>query len=236
MYRTGLGDCFLLAFPRAGGPLYLMIDCGVYAGTPEPGKQTRIRQIVEDIRDATGGRLDVLVITHEHWDHVSAFHPSQAQDIFAQEIELGALWMAWTENRRIPLARDLQDGRRAARAALRQALSRMQGYAANGATTKLVGKVLDFFGGDGVLGAKKSVKTDEAMDWLRESNGKGKARFLRPGEDPLTLEGVSGARVYMLGPHGGPPTSSSARTPRATRSIPRPWPRRSSPRSSPPAA
>ena len=207
MYRTGLGDCFLLAFPRDGkpkDPVYLMIDCGVYAGTAEPANQTRIRQIVEDIRDATGGRLDILVITHEHWDHVSAFHPTQAQKIFAEEIELGTLWMAWTENRRIPLARDLQDGRKAARAALRQAFARMQ---ADGSTTKLVGKVLDFFGGEsegmGPLGAKKSVKTEEAMDWIRESYGKGRTRFLRPGED-LTLEGVPGVRVYVLGPPEDP--------------------------------
>lgn len=212
MYRTGLGDCFLLAFPKNGDPedpLYLMIDCGVYAGTPEPGNRTRIRQIVEDIRDATGGRLDVLVITHEHWDHVSAFHPTQAREIFAKEIELGTLWMAWTENLRIPLARDLHQGRKAARAALRQAFTRMQGLTDSG-TRDLVGKVLDFFGGDseagssaegmGLLGAKKSVKTEEAMDWLRESYGKGKTRFLRPGEEPLTLEGVKDARVYVLGP------------------------------------
>lgn len=221
MYRTGLGDCFLLAFPRGGDPkdpFYLLIDCGVYAGTPEPGNQTRIRQIVEDIRDSTGGRLDVLVITHEHWDHVSAFHATQAQEIFGKEIGLGELWMAWTENRRIPLARDLQDGRKAARAALRQALTRMQGLADSG-TRDLVGKVLDFFGGEaagspampgapsgglGLLGAKKSVKTEEAMDWIQESYGKGKTRYLRPGEEPLTLEGVKDARVYVLGPPEDP--------------------------------
>jgi len=217
MYRTGLGDCFLLAFPKAGDPedpFYLLIDCGVYAGTPEPDNQTRIRRIVEDVRDATGGHLDVLVITHEHWDHVSAFHATQAQEIFGKEIGLDALWMAWTENRRIPLARDLQDGRKAARAALRQALTRMQGLADSG-TRELVGKVLDFFGGEadgsgapsgglGLLGAKKSVKTEEAMDWIQESYGKGKTRYLRPGEEPLALEGVKDVRVYVLGPPEDP--------------------------------
>ena len=37
MYRQGLGDCFLLAFPTAGGgrPYYLLIDCGVLQGTPD---------------------------------------------------------------------------------------------------------------------------------------------------------------------------------------------------------
>src|SRR5689334_12953068 len=216
MYRTGLGDCFLLAFPKNGDPddpLYLMIDCGVYAGTPEPDNRTRIRRIVEDVRDATGGRLDVLVITHEHWDHVSAFHPSQAREIFEKEIGLGALWMAWTENLRIPLARDLHEGRKAARNALRQALTRLQGLKAGAGSADLVGKVLDFFGGDseaetaegfGLLGAKKSVKTEEAMEWLRESYGQGRTRFLRPGEEPLALEGVKDARVYVLGPPEDP--------------------------------
>src|SRR2546423_124686 len=40
MYRTGLGDCFLMAFPRAGAgagrdAFYLLVDCGVYKGTPQ---------------------------------------------------------------------------------------------------------------------------------------------------------------------------------------------------------
>src|SRR5262245_27724365 len=39
MYRTGLGDCFLLCFPKrkvgrgAAEPLYILIDCGVFKGT-----------------------------------------------------------------------------------------------------------------------------------------------------------------------------------------------------------
>jgi hypothetical protein len=215
MYRTGLGDCFLLAFPK--GPndtFYLMIDCGVYFRTPEPGNATRIRQIVEDIRDATGGHLDVLVITHEHWDHVSGFHPTQAREIFEKEIELKELWMAWTEDLRIPLARDLNEGRTAARAALAQSLTRMQGLGAQAATAELVGKMLDFFGGTvetpemapstgafgAVFGAKKSFQTEESMRWLRDTYGKDRTRFLQPGESPLSLTDVSGVRVYVLGP------------------------------------
>jgi hypothetical protein len=220
MYRTGLGDCFLLAFPKGRSredAFYLMIDCGVYFRTPEPGNATRIRQIATDVRDATGGRLDVLVITHEHWDHVSGFHPTQAQEIFAREIELGELWMAWTEDMRIPLARDLNEGRSAARAALAQSLTRMQGLGAQKATAELVGKMLDFFGGVeerpvgasamgagigamGAMGMKKSFQTEESMKWLRDVYGKDRTRFLQPGESPLTLGGVSHVRVYVLGP------------------------------------
>jgi hypothetical protein len=38
LYGQGLGDCFLLAFPRPGqdkNPCYLVIDCGVAMSTPK---------------------------------------------------------------------------------------------------------------------------------------------------------------------------------------------------------
>jgi hypothetical protein len=236
MYRTGLGDCFLLAFPKRPTPadprdvFYLLVDCGVYFKTPEPNNATRIQTIVRHIAAATGGVLDLLVITHEHWDHVSAFHTSQAQSIFEQQIDLRKLWMAWTENLDIPLAKDLHDGRRAARAALTNALTRMQGLKSQGLAAStdacaLVGNLLDFFGGPvkeaspgaglgvaagatgaatAAFGAKKSVKTEEAMLWIKETYGKGKAQFLQPGDGPLPLEGVSAARIYVLGPPEDP--------------------------------
>ena len=36
MYRQGLGDCFLLSFPRPGGESHVLIDCGVLDGTADP--------------------------------------------------------------------------------------------------------------------------------------------------------------------------------------------------------
>ena len=209
MYRTGLGDCFLLAFPLAepradgGDAFYLMIDCGVYKSTPEPRNAPRIQRIARHIRDSTGGQLDVLAITHEHWDHISAFHQSQARSIFQDEIALGTLWMAWTENMAIALAKELHQARKTARMALAHGLARMNSAAATGATPSLVAKVLDFFGptGPGPLGAK-SVQSEATMEWIRETYGKDKIRFLRPclqGE-PVTLDGVPHARIYVLGP------------------------------------
>ena len=69
MYRQdGIGDCFLLSFPKSEGMSHMLIDCGVLKGT-EDGK-ARMQAIVRDIAKTTNGRLDVLVVTHEHWDHV----------------------------------------------------------------------------------------------------------------------------------------------------------------------
>src|SRR6516165_990817 len=77
MYRQGLGDCFLMALPRAGaGPLYVLIDCGVLLGTKDAAE--RMTRVAEDIAATSGGRLDVVIATHEHWDHLSGFIQARA--------------------------------------------------------------------------------------------------------------------------------------------------------------
>jgi hypothetical protein len=224
MYRTGLGDCFLLAFPKAPtgddprNAFYLLIDCGVFYGTK--GGSARMKEIATDIKAATrrtadpntGSQIDVLVVTHEHWDHVSGFHQQQAQDIF-RSIDLGVLWMAWTEDLRIDLARNLHAGRKAALRALAAAAHHHFAGRAESETAGLVNKVLGFFAvGDGdegipaadVFAAKKSVMTEEAMLWLKDVYGKGKTEFLHPGgPSPRSLPGVN-ARVYVLGPPEDP--------------------------------
>ena len=48
MYRHGLGDCFLLFFPKTGGGEFkVLIDCGVILGTPNPGPL--MQKVSEDI-------------------------------------------------------------------------------------------------------------------------------------------------------------------------------------------
>ena len=84
MYRQGLGDCFLLAFPTSspGQACYVLIDCGVIPGTENP--QTIMTDVAKDIEEATGGDIHLLVITHEHWDHVSGFcRPKKSSATYA---------------------------------------------------------------------------------------------------------------------------------------------------------
>src|SRR5215467_5709188 len=68
MYRQGLGDCFLLRFPgNDGDPFWMMIDFGIILGTPGP--QPIMESVLKNIIATTGGTVNVLVATHEHWDH-----------------------------------------------------------------------------------------------------------------------------------------------------------------------
>src|SRR5262245_37029037 len=95
MYCQGLGDCFLLSFPPAKGtkPVRVLIDCGVFQHTRE--EAARMRRVAEHLKDETGGHIDVLVVTHEHWDHVAGF--SHAQDIF-KDFKFDHVWLSWAED------------------------------------------------------------------------------------------------------------------------------------------
>ena len=79
MYRQGLGDCFLISLPREKeASFHVLIDCGVILGTPRAA--AKMQAVVQNIHDTTGGKIDLLVATHEHWDHLSGF--LQARELF----------------------------------------------------------------------------------------------------------------------------------------------------------
>ena len=113
-YCQGIGDCHLLSFPKADGTVFrMLIDCGIHSSVK--GGPVIIDEIVADIKAVTGGKIDVLVVTHEHWDHVSGF--STAAEIF-KDFTVGEVWMAWTENPAEPLAAQLDKYKGQALAAL----------------------------------------------------------------------------------------------------------------------
>jgi len=116
MYRQGLGDCFLVTLPKQDGtPWRMLIDCGVILGTRDIG--ARLAEVVKNLADDTGGRVDVLAVTHEHYDHVAAFagppklfcgqHEQRQQG----QLQVGEVWFAWTEDPNDPLGRKLSKAR-----------------------------------------------------------------------------------------------------------------------------
>lgn len=123
-YRIGHGDCFLFAMPKLeGGNAYILIDCGYKPGSPEfvlkkPGQEVADRvftagDIAEHVVEACGGHLDVVVITHEHQDHVNGFTKFKpfltAKEGQKPRLTIGTVWCAWTEKPGPGLAQDLRD-------------------------------------------------------------------------------------------------------------------------------
>jgi hypothetical protein len=186
MYRHGLGDCFLVTLPRQDGSNYfIMIDCGVVLGTPDPG--TKMAAVVADIAATTGGHVDVLVATHEHWDHISGF--MQAADAFKQ-LTFREVWLAWTEDPTDPLAVTLAQERTQALNGLRLSANHLR-LAGDEDHAIMIGSLLEFFG------ATHGPSTHDALEAIR---GKVTApRYCRPQDPPVELEDPD-VRLYVLGP------------------------------------
>ena len=98
MYAVGFGDCFLLGFPGPAGSRerLMLVDCGVHNASKRGANIFKdvIPDIVGQASAADGkARIDVVVATHHHLDHVSGFQV-EGWD----EVEVGEVWLPWTED------------------------------------------------------------------------------------------------------------------------------------------
>jgi hypothetical protein len=186
MYRQGLGDCFLITLGRGEGePYYIVIDCGVILGTKD--SETIMNAVVKDIADTTGGHVNLMVATHEHWDHLSGM--LQARELW-QKIRVDEVWLGWTEDPKDKLAQQLRGEREALRAALTMAANRMR-MAGSAESADEVAGLLEFFGAAG------RATTAGALEAVKELSQN--VRFRLPDDPPVTLEGT-GVKAYVLGP------------------------------------
>ena len=104
MYDVGFGDCFLLHVPSANGVRKILVDCGsIKAGAKSLSKI--VEQLVEDVKESDGvARIDVVIATHRHRDHILGF-----EDDAWDGVEVGEVWLPWTENENDPEAVAIRD-------------------------------------------------------------------------------------------------------------------------------
>lgn len=190
MYRQGLGDAFLIRFPKVGGGnFHVLIDCGVFVGTTN--QSANMRAIAADVKTETGAKLDILIATHQHWDHLSGFQ--QAREIW-DTIAIEELWLGWTEEPGNPVADELRGERTRLRIAARAAVAEMNARGANANLRAGIAELLNFFGEAPAAGAARDG-TDEALDYLKSRAAN--VRYCHPKDAPRELPGV---RAYVLGP------------------------------------
>jgi len=193
-YCQGIGDCHLLTFTKPdGSPFRVLIDCGVHVSIT--GGPALVADIVANLKDVTGGKIDVLVVTHEHWDHVSGF--LTAKDLFA-DFEIGDVWMAWTENASDPGAAELDKFKGQALAALQDAGQKLDGMQALNPYMAGVRDGLQALLGFQFGAAGERVRS--ARDAAAKLSQKPLPSYFEPGGPPLSIDGLPNLRIYVFGP------------------------------------
>jgi hypothetical protein len=194
MYRPGLGDCFLLTFESGAKKSHIVIDCGIFNGTPN--EKAHITEIAESIALETGGRVNAVVATHEHWDHVSGF--VRAKEVFGDKtrFKFDEAWVAWTEDPNQDIATENKNHNMVMTHALALAVSRLE--AADSLFDRECGRAVAQvigFDGDIQLGAAFSVGSDQGMEFISKKADS----YLDPG-DIIERDWLPGIRIYVLGP------------------------------------
>jgi len=208
MYRTGHGDCFLLAFASEteDKPVYVLIDCGYKPGSPAY-IHTTIEEIATSIKDATGGHLDVAVITHEHQDHVNGITEANFQGI-----TIGETWFAWTEDPNDEMANDLRKKFKDQILGLLAARNRLAVEGAHDQVSKIDDFLAFELGGDeekfdaasaakllGAAGDPAKSKNKQSMKLFKDRAANG-VKYIRPHEELLTIPGAKDLRIFAMGP------------------------------------
>lgn len=131
-YQVGFGDCFLLRFAYPGGrDRHVLIDFGT-TGLPAGAGTAHLLRIARDIAARCRGRLDAVVATHRHADHINGFATAgdgKGPGDIIRALEPAVVLQPWTEQP--DLAEDARapaPSRRAMRGAT-AALASMNAYA-----------------------------------------------------------------------------------------------------------
>ncbi|MEM7635287.1 MAG: hypothetical protein AAF299_12045 [Pseudomonadota bacterium] len=216
MYRQGQGDCFLIAFPRSGAspdnPVYLLIDCGIMNGS-EIRDDVDVATVIDNIHECTNGFIDYVVVTHEHADHVNGFNKKRGGKRIFEKIDVGQLWLAWTEDGDDAFANDLRDRFNDQLVALAEAEHRLRADTASGVRSQMVSQLLELeigpeaerrtFRDAASTGpipfAIDGITNKRAIKFLRDHAEAGPV-FLRPGQTAFKIDGTEGALTFVLGP------------------------------------
>lgn len=196
MYRQGLGDCFLLRFTySADHVVHVVIDSGLVYGA-KGGKAT-MQEVASDIEQETGGHIDALVITHEHYDHVSGF--TQAREIW-ERMNIDAVWMAWTEDPKDKLAKALRKDKDAKEKAFFEgvrAYASEAHFALDGDRMHHINGLMGFMGADLLAASEGGKLTRAAMQAPLTGAGERTPHYFKPGQ---LIKDIRGVNTYVLGP------------------------------------
>ena len=190
--------------PDPDQPRYVLIDCGIHSS--QTGRSDLIRQVIKDVRDATGGYLHLVIATHEHYDHLMGFVDSKAG---FENFTVDRVWLAWTEDLTDSRALELNKRKQALQEALGLALQRLQLAGASDpqqeAAARRLERWLKWDDAQPLAATADEVKlsTCERAIRLLEKQFNAELEYLEPGEFKDVSDDVPSVRAYVLGPPKG---------------------------------
>ncbi len=187
-YNVGVGDCIYVRIPNGADHFHILIDCG------KKGSVKMLAAALEHLEEKTlpagaaagKKRLDLLVVTHRHEDHIKGFDPD-----YFKNIEIGNIWLSASMNPAHPQAERTHALHSLAR-------DEMRGIAAEGhALSPQLEGLVSLYG----------IRNDGAMKALRETlpadNGI-PARYVHAGMSTKSgvtrLRQLKDATIRVLGP------------------------------------
>lgn len=195
MYAVGFGDCFLVTVDEGGErPWRMLVDCGVHGlGRGDHPLHVIVGDIVKAATDGDGTpRIDVVVATHRHQDHVSGFADEQWEGV-----EVGEVWLPWSEDPTDTSARTLT-------ARLNDLARRLHLQLAADAP-------------EASAMALNSLANERAMRTLQSGFAGSPTRKYLSAETPIPLDmpGLRAGRIHLLGPSKSPAAIKAMEPPRA---------------------
>jgi hypothetical protein len=196
MYRVGFGDFFLITFlGDQGDPLHAVIDCGVFKGTSQTGDIRSIEAAVENMALETNGRLELVVMTHRHADHIAGF--ARCAETF-RGMTVSDVWMPIWEAEYEPIAVRFQAELE------RTALGLQKHFVALGASASVQQKwALQYMeNATGVVGVAAQGSNANALGLLKHGFGGVTPKYYKANDKPHVPESLvkAGLTCKVLGP------------------------------------
>jgi hypothetical protein len=228
MYQVGFGDCFLLSLeydaplPDGRAERHVLIDYGSTRSARENRARGRMSEVAKLLGEHTHGKLDVLVLTHRHKDHLFGLSDNTGAAKL-RELEPTLVLRPWTEDPDLPAEADgpglAASGTGAvgpvgpASARFARSLAEAQDAVALLASRPGLHPGLK-------AAAEEQLKNADAVELLDELSALGEGRYLFAGADAGTSAVVPGLEVTVLGP---PTVEQDARVAKQTEEHPEYW-------------